>query len=36
MIGVLVAMIAIVVWSVVATVETVARDGYRAVPTLER
>jgi len=35
-IGVLVAVGAVAVWAVVATLVAVVRDGYRAVPTLRR
>ncbi|MBB5845093.1 hypothetical protein HD599_003416 [Conyzicola lurida] len=36
MTGVIVAYASLVAWSVIATVVVTARDGYRAVPTLER
>lgn len=36
MIGALVAGGAVAVWAVVATAVAVARDGYRALPTLKR
>jgi hypothetical protein len=36
MIGMLIAVGALALWSTLATAIVVARDGYRQVPTLER
>lgn len=36
MIAYMIAIAALALWAVAATIEVTARDGYRQVPTLER
>lgn len=36
MIALLVSLASLALWAIVATIVVVARDGYRAVPTLSR